>query len=166
MLQNCRALPLDTDMQANLDPSVPWLFSLHSGYIKAVANLWQEYESIQKFNAAFETQKCYVSLKRSLAHKTQYYRYFVIGFAPPNVSLIMKLALPYRSTYKVTSLTMLPHNVFFFFLSVHLEICWHMSDDNHVIFTHKVSGVPTKYERSSNCWMWKCENCPSSLIFT
>ena len=50
-----------------------------------------------------------MSLKRSLAHKT--IQIYVIGFAPPNVSLIYtKLALPYRSTYKVTSLTtcMLP----------------------------------------------------------
>ena len=124
-------------------PSVPWLFSLHSFYKKAelcqlVARVWLHTE-IQllrhKIVCVSEAHKTTTDILSSALPRRTFHSLRI--WLCPIDPLIKSLRL---------LITMLPAPCFcfVFVLSVHLEICWHMSDDNHVIFTDKVSEVPTK----------------------
>ena len=94
-----------------------------------------------------------------------FYRY-ILSFIAPYLRTFLSFRnwlCPIDPPYKVTSLTMLPHNVFRSFVGI-----WKFVSTCKTtiipFYTDKVFEVPTEYERNNSFDMWKCENFPTSLI--
>ena len=135
-------------------PSVPWLFSLHSFYKKAelcqlVARVWLHTEI------------------QLLRHKI-----VCVSEAHKTTTDILSSALPRRTFHSlriwlcpidplIKSLRLLcsPPHVFVLFL-----FCRYIWKFVGTCQTTIMSFLPTKYLKCRQNWMWKCENCPSSLI--